>query len=136
MGRPRKAPAESALEGNPGKRPISVEIFAPVGAAFVPEHLHARRRERLAGLRLSVAAERDGDPRRRCRGLYACSGRLERKLSRTTFATNSAGQTSAVTAGVVAVASGASSAPSPPPTSATRPTAASWRPSAPNPRST
>ena len=39
MARPRKAPLERELEGNPGKRPIPVEIFTPDGAAFVPEHL-------------------------------------------------------------------------------------------------
>lgn len=40
MGRPRKAPDERRLDGNPGKRPIPVELFTPERAAFVPEHLH------------------------------------------------------------------------------------------------
>ena len=41
MGRPRKAPDERRLEGNPGKRPIPVELFTPEGATFVPKHLSA-----------------------------------------------------------------------------------------------
>lgn len=39
MGRPRKAPEERRLDGNPGKRPIPVEVSVPEGAPFVPEHL-------------------------------------------------------------------------------------------------
>ncbi|MDB5597393.1 MAG: terminase [Hyphomicrobiales bacterium] len=38
-GRPRKAPEEHRLEGNPSRRPIPIEIFAPDGAPFVPDHL-------------------------------------------------------------------------------------------------
>jgi len=40
MGRPRKAPDERRIEGNPGKRAIPVDVFTPEGAPFVPEHLH------------------------------------------------------------------------------------------------
>jgi phage terminase small subunit len=39
MGRPRKSPAERLLDGNPGKRPIPVDVFTPEGAPFVPDHL-------------------------------------------------------------------------------------------------
>ncbi len=38
-GRPSKAPEERRLDGNPGKRPIPIEIFVPDGAPFVPDHL-------------------------------------------------------------------------------------------------
>lgn len=40
MGRPRKAPEERRLDGNPSRTPIPVDVFTPEGAAFVPEHLH------------------------------------------------------------------------------------------------
>lgn len=40
MARPRKSPDERRLDGNPGKRPIPVDIFVPEGAPFVPDHLH------------------------------------------------------------------------------------------------
>ncbi len=39
-GRPRKSPDERLIEGNPGKRPIPVDVFVPDGAPFVPDHLH------------------------------------------------------------------------------------------------
>lgn len=39
MGRPRKSPDEHRLNGNPGKRPIPIDIFVPEGAPFVPDHL-------------------------------------------------------------------------------------------------
>lgn len=39
MARPRKSPQERALDGNPGRRPIPIEVFVPEGAPFVPEHL-------------------------------------------------------------------------------------------------
>lgn len=38
-GRPSKAPEERRLDGNPGKRPIPIEVFTPEGAPFVPDHL-------------------------------------------------------------------------------------------------
>jgi hypothetical protein len=37
-GRPRKSPQEKLLEGSRAK--IQVEVFAPHGAPFVPEHLN------------------------------------------------------------------------------------------------
>lgn len=39
MARPRKSPQERTLDGNPGRRPIPIEVFVPEGAPFVPEHL-------------------------------------------------------------------------------------------------
>jgi phage terminase small subunit len=40
MGRPRKAPEERRLDGNPSRTPIITDIFVPDGAPFVPEHLN------------------------------------------------------------------------------------------------